>query len=222
MRALGKPEVLTSAMLAGLGSAMVCWPRIATASHQRYPVWYLEAVALLGSIVLWGFVFAWHTQYTQRPVFTLKVGLGPFLLATAAGLTAALCWHFALDPSLRARVPEDYPSSTGQWLARTLFSLGLTQLFLVFAPFAWLMRLFRNRQTAFALTVLFGLVVLIIRDSRSPSPLGPEPLFIGLLAFQGAAQALAVYLFLRGGVLLVWWWSLLFQSRHLWNLPGMQ
>jgi hypothetical protein len=30
-----------------------------------------------------------------------------------------------------------------------------------------------------------------------------------------AAQALSVYLYLRGGVLLVWWWELLLQSRHL-------
>ena len=63
MRLLGKPEVLRSAIIAGLCSALVCWPRIVTAPHQRYPAWYLEAVVLLGSIVLWGFVFAWHTQY---------------------------------------------------------------------------------------------------------------------------------------------------------------
>ena len=33
----------------------------------------------------------------------------------------------------------------------------------------------------------------------------------------GAAQTLSVYLYLRGGVLLVWWWELLLQSRHLLN-----
>jgi hypothetical protein len=42
-----------------------------------------------------------------------------------------------------------------------------------------------------------------------------EPFFLGLLAIRGAAQALSVYLYLRGGVLLVWWWELLLQSRHL-------
>ena len=47
-----------------------------------------------------------------------------------------------------------------------------------------------------------------------------EPLFLGLLAIRGAAQALSVYLYLRGGVLLVWWWELLFQSRHRLTLPG--
>jgi hypothetical protein len=33
----------------------------------------------------------------------------------------------------------------------------------------------------------------------------------------GAAEALSVYLYLRGGALLVWWWELLCQSRHLLN-----
>jgi hypothetical protein len=215
MRSLGRPEVLKSAILAGLGSALVCWPRIATASHQRLPAWYLEAVLLLGSIVLWGFVFAWHTQYTQRPVFTLKVAAWPFALATGAGLAAALFWHFAIDPWLRVKAPADYPTTTEQWLAMTLFSLGLKQLFVVFAPFAWLIRLFGRKAPAFILTVVFGLAVVVIREYRSPSSMLGEPFFLGLLAIRSAALVLSVYLYLRGGVLLVWWWELLLQSRHL-------
>ena len=42
-----------------------------------------------------------------------------------------------------------------------------------------------------------------------------EPFFLALLAIRGAAWPLSVYLYLRGGVLLVWWWELLLQSRHL-------
>jgi hypothetical protein len=102
-----------------------------------------------------------------------------------------------------------------QWLAMTLFSLGLKQLFVVFAPFAWLIRLFGKKEPAFILTVVFGLIVVVIREYRSPSPMLAEPFFLGLLAIRGAAQALSVYLYLRGGVLLVWWWELLLQSRHL-------
>lgn len=217
MRSLGRPEVLRLAIIAGLCSAVVCWPRIATVPHQRYPVWYLEAVVLLGSIVLWGFVFAWHTLYTQRPVFTLKIAARPFTLATIAGLAAALLWHFALDPWLRLKTPEVYPTTKEQWLAMTLFSLGLNQLFLVFAPFAWLIRLFGKKSPAFTLTVVFGLVVTVVREYHSPSPMLAEPLFAGLLAVRGAAEAFSVYLYLRGGVLLVWWWVLLLQSRHLLN-----
>jgi hypothetical protein len=104
-----------------------------------------------------------------------------------------------------------------QWLAMTLFSLGLKQLFVVFAPFSWLIRLFGRKEPAFILTVVFGLAVVVIREYRSSSPLLAEPFFLGLLAIRGAAQALSVYLYLRGGVLLVWWWELLLQSRHLLN-----
>jgi hypothetical protein len=217
MRSLARPEVLRSAIIAGLCSALVCWPRIATAPHQRYPVWYLEAVALSGSILLWGFVFAWHTQYTQRPVFTLKLAVWPFALATGVGLATALFWHFAIDPWLRIKAPGNYPATMEQWLAMTLFSLGLKQLFFVFAPFAWLIRLFGKKAPAFILTVAFSLAVILIREYRLPSPMLAEPFFLGLLALRGAAEAFSVYLYLRGGVLLVWWWDLLFQSRHFLN-----
>lgn len=74
MRSLGRPEVLRSAIIAGLGSALVCWPRIATAPRPRYPAWYLEAVVLLGSILLWGFVFAWHTRSTPAARFYIEGG----------------------------------------------------------------------------------------------------------------------------------------------------
>jgi len=102
----------------------------------------------------------------------------------------------------------------------TLFSLGLKQLFVVFAPFAWLIRLFGKKEPAFILTVIFALAVVVIREYRSPSPLVAEPFFLGLLAVRGTVEALSVYLYLRGGVLLVCWWDLLLQSRHLLNWVG--
>ena len=123
---------------------------------------------------------------------------------------------------LRVRSPADYPTTMEQWLAMTLFSLGLKQLFVVFAPFAWLIRLFGKKEPAFLLTVVFGIIVVVIREYRSPSPLLAEPFFLGLLVIRGAAQALSVYLYLRGGVLLVWWWELLLQSRLLLTSPCLK
>ena len=41
-----------------------------------------------------------------------------------------------------------------------------------------------------------------------------EPFFLGLLSIRGAAQALSVYLYLRGGTVSVWGWELLLQSRY--------
>ena len=47
-----------------------------------------------------------------------------------------------------------------------------------------------------------------------------EPSFLGLLSIRGAAQALSVYLYLRGGMLSVWGWELLLQSRYHLTSPG--
>jgi hypothetical protein len=179
----------------------------------------LEAIIFLGSIVLWSFVFAWHTQYTNGPVFTLKLELGPFITVTLAGIVVAMVFHLFLDPSLRPKIPEDYPVDLKQWLAMALFSLAFSQLFLVFAPFAWLVRLFQNRWVATWLTVLFGVVVLVIKTGSSPTPI-PPPLFAALLAVRIVTGFLSVSFYLRGGVVLTWWWGLLLEARQLLDLAG--
>ena len=153
VRRLADPTVLKSAALAALGSAVLCYPRFALWPARRAPIWYLEAVMFFGGIVLWAFVFAWHTRYTERPVFTMRWSPTLFGAATLAGVLAAIGMHEFIDASLRAQTPEDYPASFTQWLAMTLFSLSFAQLFLVFAPVAWLMRLCRNRTAAMALTM---------------------------------------------------------------------
>ena len=219
MRSLGQPEVLKSALLAALAGAVLCYPRVCTAPHQVYPVWYMETILFLGGTFLWGFVFAWHTKYTGQPVFTLKIGWRPFTIATVCGLAAALAWRFVFDPVVRARVPEDYPNTLNQWLAMTLFSLALTQLFIVFSPFAWLMRMCQKKMPAVVLTVLFGVAVMLVRHRESSSLFTPA-MFAGFVALRLAGLLLSVYLLLRGGVLLVWWWVLLFESRHLLGLAG--
>ena len=144
MRSLAQPGVLKSAVIAALLSALACYPRLFLWVKRPYALWYLETVLFLCGIVLWAFVFGWHTKYTGRPVLTLKVGLEPFVWATLAGVTLALLFHNRLDPSLRLRTPEDYPSTIEQWLALTLFNLAFTQLYLVFAAYAWFVRLFQN------------------------------------------------------------------------------
>lgn len=98
-----------------------------------------------------------------------------------------------------------------------LFSLAFNQLFLVFAPFAWAMRLFQNVAMAAILTILFGVFVLLIKNHASPSPM-PVAMLLGLLVVRLTVGALSVHFFLRGGVLLVSWWGLLLESRHLWKL----
>lgn len=179
-----------------------------------HPLWYLEAVTFCGGFVLWAFVFAWHTQSTQRPVFTLRIGPGAWAMATAAAVLMAFILHRFLDPSLRQTTPEDYPRNLSQWAAMTLFSLALNQLFLVFAPFAWLMRLCRRQAMAVALTVLFGVVVLLLKTRLSPEPF-PTALLAALVGARLLLGLLTVGFYLQGGVLLASWCALLIQARHL-------
>jgi hypothetical protein len=179
----------------------------------------LEAVIFFCGIVLWGFVFAWHALYTHRPVFTLKLEYAPFIAATLAGIAIATVFHLFLDPALRLKMPEAYPANLRQWLAMALFSLAFNQLFLVFAPFAWLVRLFQNQRVATVLTVLFGAFVLTIKCRSATTPI-PSLLFATLLAVRIGMGFLSVSFYLRGGVLLSWWWTLLIEARNLLDVAG--
>jgi len=92
-----------------------------------------------------------------------------FITVTLAGIAVATAFHLFLDPALRLIMPEDYPANLNQWLALALFSLAFNQLFFIFAPFAWLMRLFQNQRVATVLTVLFGAFVLT-SNAAPPQP----------------------------------------------------
>ncbi len=214
MRSLAKPEVLKSAVIAGCLTALVCYPRLYLATKLSYPVWYLESILFLGSIVLWAFVFAWYTQYSGRQVLALTLPKHTFAWATAGAVLVACVLRLWLDPLLRARTPEDYPTTFEQWAAMTLFSLAFTQLFLVFAPFAWSLRLLRRQSFAVLLTVGFELYVLLVKIHRSPVPPSSQ-LWAVLVGVRIVVGLGSVFFFLRGGLLLVWWWALLLQSRHL-------
>jgi len=214
---LTRPEVLKYSVAAAAMGCILCLPRLWLWPARKHPLWYLEAVLFLGGIVLWAFVFAWHRKYTGQRVF--KASIDPLLLGrvTLAGAGAALLLFFVLDPRVRALTPADYPRNLAEWAAMTLFSLAFTQVFLVFAPFAWLMRLFRERSAAIGLTAMFGLFVIVLKNHSSPTPI-PMDMFWGLLAFRVAAGLFSIYCYLHGGALLVWWWILLLESRHL---PGL-
>jgi hypothetical protein len=214
MRRLAQPDVLKSAIIAALVGAVLCCPRLVLWSTRNYPLWYLEAVLFFCGIVLWGFVFAWHTHYSGRPVFTVKWSLPLFATATIVGILAAVGMHYWVDPTMRAKTPEAYPASLEQWIAMTLFSLACSQLLVLFAPFAWLIRLFRDRRTAMVLTVFFGIALLSIKLYSLATPL-PWLLFVQVAAARMIGGFLAVWFYLRGGVLLVSWMALLMEARLL-------
>jgi hypothetical protein len=219
MRNLAQPRVLMLATIAALATTLASHPRLSFWLNRAFPIWYLEAVLFCCSIILWSFVFAWHTQYAHRLVFTLKIKPRLFAIVTVAGIVVAMMLHLFLDPSLRLKTPEEYPADAKQWLAMLLFSLAFNQLYLVFAPFAWLIRLFQNRWVATCLTVLFSTIVMAIKIRAAPASF-PPPLFATLLAGRVVMGFLAVSFYLRGGVLLSWWWTLLIEARHLFDLAG--
>jgi len=219
MQDLVQPRTLSLASIAALASALACYPRLMLWLNRPAPVWFLEALLFLCSIVLWGFVFAWHTSYTGRPVFILKIEPGPFVAVTLLAIIAVVVFHLFLDPSLRLQIPEEYPVNQKEWVASLLFSLFFSQLFLLFAPFAWLMRLCQNRWVATTLTVLLGIFILALKFQSLSKPL-PLLLMVAVLAGRTAMGFLAVWFYLRGGVILIWWWAFLFEARNWLYLTG--
>ena len=219
MRLLLQTRVLNRASVAALISALACYPRLLLWPNHPGPIWYLEATILLCGIMLWSFVFAWHTACTNRPVFLLKLESRTFVLVTVIGAVIAGGIHLWLDPSLRSKMPEEYPADLKSWLASLLFSLALTQLFLVLAPFDLFARTLRNARLAAALTALFGAFVLAMKLNLVTTPISPW-LLVALLVGRAVMAYLAVSFYLRGGVFLVWWWTFLFDARLLPDLPG--
>jgi len=219
MRHLAQPRVLGRASIASLVTTLACHLRLAHWLNRTDPLWLLEPTIFLCGIVLWGFVFAWHTTCTRRPVFTLKIEPRLFITVTVTGIAVAAAFHLFLDPTLRLKTPEDYPVDPRQWLAMALFSIAFNQLFFIFAPFAWLIRLFQNQRVAIILTVLFGATVLAIKMHSTPASISPA-LFAAFLLGRIAMGFLSVSVYLRGGVLLSWWWTLLIESRLLLDLAG--
>ena len=81
------------------------------------------------------------------------------------------------------------------------------------------MRLVKKRQVATGLTVLFGAFVWMIKNQSLPAPIH-SPLFAALLAGRIVMGFLAVWFYLRGGILLIWWWTVLFEARLLPDLAS--
>jgi hypothetical protein len=220
MRHLLQPRTLYWGSLAAAGSALACWPRLALWKASHLPLPYLLFSIFICSIVLWSFVFAWHTPYTRRPIFAAKFSPKLFSITTAIGIVLAGVSKVWLDPQMRAVFPEDYPADLIHWLAEVLFVFGLGQLFLTFAPCDWLMRLCRNQTITMALTASFGASVMAMKLQPHAGEIS-TPIFACILAGRFLGGLLAVFFYLRGGMALAWWWAFIFELRLLPEvLPG--
>jgi hypothetical protein len=97
--------------------------------------------------------------------------------------------------------------------------LSFIPLFLVFAPFAWAIRLIQDRRIAIVITVAFGVVLLGLKTRSSEVPL-PLAVFVALLLLRIVLGVLTVAWYLRGGAVLVWWWEFLIEARHWFKSAG--
>jgi len=219
VRRLSQPPVVAAAAIAAALSAAFSLPGILLWDKRPFPAWLPEMAIFFCGFVLWAFVFAWHTEYTRRPVFTVRIRPMLFAGATIAGIIGALSLHWLLDPALRLRNPQQYPADLRHWAAQTLFTLSFLQLFLLFAPFAWAMRLFRNETVATWVTVAFSVLVLAMKTNASPTPL-PASLILALAVQRIVSGFFAVWFYLRGGIFLAWWLAFLIDARNLLTFAG--
>ena len=217
MRRLVEPSVLKHATLAAVVTALACYPRFLLWDKRVVPVWFLEVVIFVTSIVLWSFVFAWHTTYGNRPFWVSKPGLKWFFATTVAALVAGAVSHVFFDPPLRSIAPDDFPPDLSHWFADLLFAVAFNQLFLVYAPFAWSIRLFRRQTMAAVLTVFFGLFILVNKLSTYAAPISPS-LYLALLIGKIISGILVITFYLRGGWLLASWWMVLVETRYLFDV----
>jgi len=218
MRHLLQPRVLSLAVATALVSALVSYPRMVLWTTRTDAIWLLEVMLFLCGAVLWGFVFAWHTPYTNQPAFIFKLDAGPVILATLTAIVAAMIYHLGVDPSLRAQLPEDYPKDLQHWFASLPFLFTFNALFSIFAPFDMAMRLTKNQRVAMIFTGIWSASIVAMKVHSLAIPISPF-MFAGLLGMRFLMASLAVAFYLRGGVFLVWWWMFLFETRHWLDLP---
>jgi hypothetical protein len=213
MRSLAKPVVMRNAALAAALCTLACWPRLALWLERREALWFLLAVVCCCSFFLWDFVFAWQEQYGGRPVFQ-KPAPQLWLAVTLAAIAVACAKLAWADPVLRPLRPDDFPKDFASLGGMTLFSAALVTPLLLFAPFAFFLRLTRSVQCSSIGTVLLGMFVAWTAAGLKEPALPPHVL-AGVVAGWATGGAWGLVLYHRGGAALVWWWGAVVQARHL-------
>jgi len=99
-----------------------------------------------------------------------------------------------------------------------LSTLTLTQLFVVFAPLAFFLRMISRRWLAIGLTLAFNLFVMLQRSALAPAPL-PPLLLAGLIGFRLLGASILIYFYSKGGLPLACWATFLVHARLLLELP---
>jgi hypothetical protein len=217
MRSLAQPAVLARAGLAAAATTLACYPRLADWKERPWPLPFGLSMMVVTTFVLWAFVFAWHEQYSGKPVFPVTMNPKLWGMATLYGIVAAILLTYCFDPEYRVSSPTSYPTNVSAWIGTTLFALALDPLFRTFATYAFFVRLARRQHVATALTVIFGAFVSFLKlHGAHKQP--PGWVMAEVMAGTVAGGFLSIYFYLEGGAWLVWWLLLLTQMRHLVSL----
>lgn len=219
MRHLAQPRVLIQSSYGAVITTLACYPRLAIWLERPYSIVFTCGMVLWTSFVLWAFVFAWQPVYAGRPVISFNFSPRIWAVAIGYGVISAVVLHFVMDPQLRVTTPKDYPADWHSWVAMCLFTLAIDPLFFCFAPFAFFMRLLRKPEASLALTVMFGIFVQCLKINSS-RPWPPALLIIELLMVHIVAGFVNVYLYLKGGALVVWWAVFVLELRHAYDLAA--
>src|SRR3954471_11320875 len=109
MRSLVQSQVLTKAAVAALLTSLAAYPRLATWMERTHAVAFMVLMLMWTTFVLWAFVFAWHEQYSKRPVLNFSAPPKWWALATALGLFSSVLLLYVVDPQMRLITPKQYP-----------------------------------------------------------------------------------------------------------------
>jgi hypothetical protein len=214
MRSLAQAVVVRNAGIAALLAAAACLPRFLLWSGRDRPIWFLELAVLSAGFFLWSFVFGWQAQYGARDPLKPSRSAALWSVATGCALAGAALNRWLVDPVVRTISPQDFPPNLAAWAAGLLFALSIGQLFMVFAPMAFFLRLAQRGWLAIVLTLGFGLFVMSMKlESAKASP--PPGVLVELVLVRLASGAVGLWFYLKGGLPMAWWMALLAHARYL-------
>ncbi|NBR86858.1 MAG: hypothetical protein EBS84_08515 [Proteobacteria bacterium] len=219
MRSLAQPAVLWRAAIAGVLTAAAGYPRLANWTQRPDALWFLDAALGWAGFVMWAAVLAWHRGYSGHEVFPRQIPGHLWWTAGALGVGGAIISYHWGDPLLRQLAPTDFPRTPGAWVEHLLFSLALEQVFLCFAPVAFLVRLWPNVNVAATGTVLFSLFVFTLKLDAGAAAV-PGLVLAGMFLFRALHSGVTVWLYLRGGAWLVWFFATLLLTRLWFSFAG--
>jgi len=215
MRRLADRDVMKKAGVAAVASGVLCLPRLMMWEDRVKAWWLMGAILVWAMFFLWLFVFAWHEHHGGGKVVRWKVEGRIWLVVVVASVLWGVFLAAFVDPSLKAWNPKEFPTDGLDVLARVAFAVSLESLFLLFAPFALMIRLTGKVGAAYGLTLVFVMLVAGLKMISLEYQLSAGWM-LALFAMRLLGSGVLLLLYLRKGVLPVWVAGFLIGIRNLW------